>query len=423
MSARTVVMAAALLAGVAPGPARADGPIVSITSTSTPTTTSSTSTTSTTAAPANTLTVIPETKILSVTPAATTTTTTAPRPAAPAPRPSGPAPAPSVRADSPALRALVAANAAERRRLADEIAGAEGRVAAQEAALVETQSALSAEEAQVASARVAAGQARVDVEQATELVGALEASAVSAAETVRGQRTPVARPPTPGHTPRDAAARARRSLDEAVARRQEALRILADREQELDVALRAAGATSSELATKVAEVTNARHALEALRKQLLAAEQATPAIDDGGDVTLVPAPSALATATVPTGWLPLYGRGAATCPGLPWQVLAAVGSVESAHGQSTAPGVRDGANFAGAMGPMQFLAGTWAAYSADGDGDGTRDVYDPDDAVFGAARYLCASGGGKTETLRAALWAYNHADWYVEMVLELAARY
>ena len=56
-------------------------------------------------------------------------------------------------------------------------------------------------------------------------------------------------------------------------------------------------------------------------------------------------------------------------------------------------------------------------------GDGVKDVYDPDDAVFGAARYLCASGGGRTETLRAALWAYNHADWYVEMVLELAARY
>jgi membrane-bound lytic murein transglycosylase B len=85
--------------------------------------------------------------------------------------------------------------------------------------------------------------------------------------------------------------------------------------------------------------------------------------------------------------------------------------------------VRDGANFAGAMGPMQFLAGTWAAYSADGDDDGVRNVYDPDDAVFGAARYLCASGGAKVETLRSALWAYNHADWYVEMVLELAAKY
>jgi membrane-bound lytic murein transglycosylase B len=208
-----------------------------------------------------------------------------------------------------------------------------------------------------------------------------------------------------------------------VAVRQDALRTLDDREEELDAARQVAGATSADLATKLDQLTRERDALDALRKQLLAAEQATPALDDGGDVTLVPAPSALATATVPTGWLPLYGRAAATCPGLPWQVLAAVGSVESAHGQSTAPGVRDGENFAGAMGPMQFLAGTWAGYSADGDGDGVSNVYDPDDAVFGAARYLCASGGGRTETLRAALWAYNHADWYVEMVLDLAARY
>ena len=75
------------------------------------------------------------------------------------------------------------------------------------------------------------------------------------------------------------------------------------------------------------------------------------------------------------------------------------------------------------MGPMQFLAGTWAGYAVDGDGDSVRNVYDPDDAVFGAARYLCANGGGQVTSLRNALWHYNHADWYVEMVLALAARY
>jgi hypothetical protein len=318
---------------------------------------------------------------------------------------------------------LVEANAAERRRLVAEIAGAEGRVAGKEADLAAVGSALSAEEAGVASAEVAVARDRAEVDQAASRVAQLEASAAAAAGAVQAGRTPVARPPAPGHTPQDAAAAARRSLDGAVTVHQETMRSLVAAEEELEAARRAAGATSSDLATRLAELTGERDALEALRKQLLAAEQATPALDDGGDVTLVPAPSALATATVPTGWLPLYGRGAATCPGLPWQVLAAVGSVESAHGQSTAPGVRDGENFAGAMGPMQFLAGTWAAYSADGDGDRVRNVYDPDDAVFGAARYLCASGGGRTETLRAALWAYNHADWYVEMVLELAARY
>ena len=416
------MIVAALLAGPAPAWA-AEAPAETTSTTAPPADTSTTTiTTTTTTAPANTLTILPETKILTVQPAGTTTTTAA-RPApGPAPRPSTSASVPSVRPDSPALRALVEANTAERRRLAAEIAGAESRIAGMEADLTAVQNALSAEEARVASAEVAVARARAGVDQAASLVAQLEASA-AAAEAVQVRRTPVARPPAPGRTPQDLAAAARQSRDAAVAARQGAARTHAEREQELEAARRVAGVTSTELAGKLAELTKERDALEALRRQLLAAEQATPALDDGGHVTLVPAPSPLATATVPTGWLPLYGRGAATCPGLPWQVLAAVGSVESAHGQSTAPGVRDGENFAGAMGPMQFLAGTWAAYSADGDGDGVRNVYDPDDAVFGAARYLCASGGAKTETLRAALWAYNHADWYVEMVLELAARY
>lgn len=424
--ARTAVIVAALVAGSGLGPAGAEETPAETTSTTAPASATSTTapaaTTSTTAPPANTLTILPETKILTVEPAGTTTTTPA-RPAAAAPRPSSSTPAPSVRPDSPALRALVEANAAERRRLAAEIAGAEGRVAGVEATLAAVHGALSAEEAGVASAEAAVARARAGVDQASSRAAQLEASAAAAAEVVQARRTPVARPPARGHTPQDAAVQARQALADAVAARRDAVRILVAGEEELGAARGVAGVTSSELASRLAELTKERDALEALRRQLLAAEQATPALDDGGGVTLVPAPSALATATVPTGWLPLYGRAAATCPGLPWQVLAAVGSVESAHGQSTAPGVRDGANVAGAMGPMQFLAGTWAAYGADGDGDGVRNVYDPDDAVFGAARYLCASGGGRIETLRAALWAYNHADWYVEMVLELAARY
>ena len=59
----------------------------------------------------------------------------------------------------------------------------------------------------------------------------------------------------------------------------------------------------------------------------------------------------------------------------------------------------------------------------DGDGDGGRDVYNATDAVFGAANYLCASGAGDVGTLRGAVWNYNHADWYVDLVLQLAARY
>ena len=72
---------------------------------------------------------------------------------------------------------------------------------------------------------------------------------------------------------------------------------------------------------------------------------------------------------------------------------------------------------------MQFLAGTWAAYDLDGDSDGKREGYNAVDAVHGAANYLCASGAGRLSQLADAIWAYNHAGWYVDDVLALALRY
>jgi murein DD-endopeptidase MepM/ murein hydrolase activator NlpD len=75
------------------------------------------------------------------------------------------------------------------------------------------------------------------------------------------------------------------------------------------------------------------------------------------------------------------------------------------------------------MGPMQFLPTTWAVYGVDGDGDGRADAYNSDDSIWGAARYLCANGAGNAETLRSAIWAYNHADSYVDQVLRVAATY
>jgi hypothetical protein len=137
---------------------------------------------------------------------------------------------------------------------------------------------------------------------------------------------------------------------------------------------------------------------------------------------LGPTPTTEATADIPPDLMPVYRDAAASCP-LPWEVLAAIGKIESDHGRSDAPGVRSGSNPAGAMGPMQFLPGTWSAYGVDADRDGRPVVYDAIDAIWGAARYLCVNGAGNADTLRSALWVYNHSDSYVDQVLHIAATY
>ncbi len=73
-----------------------------------------------------------------------------------------------------------------------------------------------------------------------------------------------------------------------------------------------------------------------------------------------PTATAAATASIPPAMLALYQQAATTCPGLPWTVLAAIGTIESDNGQSNLPGVHSGANSAGAEGPMQFEPATFA---------------------------------------------------------------
>jgi cell wall-associated NlpC family hydrolase len=141
----------------------------------------------------------------------------------------------------------------------------------------------------------------------------------------------------------------------------------------------------------------------------------------GGDS----APSATATAQIPPAMLALYQEAATTCPGLPWTVLAAIGTVESGNGTSTLPGVDSGANAAGAMGPMQMLGSTFAEYDqpVPPGGADPPSPYDPTDAVYAAARDLCANGAANGANLSAAVYAYNHASWYVSEVLDLAQTY
>ncbi len=98
-----------------------------------------------------------------------------------------------------------------------------------------------------------------------------------------------------------------------------------------------------------------------------------------------------------------------------WYVLAAVGKVESNHGENMGP------SSAGAMGPMQFLPSTWREYGVDGNKDGMANIMDPEDAIPAAASYLEA--GGAPEDWYAALYTYNHAGWYVRKVLGVAESY
>ncbi len=98
-----------------------------------------------------------------------------------------------------------------------------------------------------------------------------------------------------------------------------------------------------------------------------------------------------------------------------WYVLAAVGRVESNHGENMGP------SSAGAMGPMQFLPSTWKQFGVDGNEDGVANIMDPEDAIPAAAAYLKA--GGAPRDWYAALYTYNHAGWYVRQVLGVAEGY
>jgi hypothetical protein len=117
---------------------------------------------------------------------------------------------------------------------------------------------------------------------------------------------------------------------------------------------------------------------------------------------------------IPPFLLPIY-QSCGTEYGIPWQVLAGINKIETAFGTNL------NVSSAGAEGWMQFIPSTWSAYGVDANNDGRKDPYNPVDAICAAARYLRAAGGDKN--LRQAIYAYNHADWYVDEVLLYANQY
>jgi hypothetical protein len=103
---------------------------------------------------------------------------------------------------------------------------------------------------------------------------------------------------------------------------------------------------------------------------------------------------------------------------VPWTLLAGIGMAETGHGRV------NHTSSAGARGLMQFMPATWASMGVDGDHDGRADITSDADSVHSAANYLTRSGVTRgPRGVRAALFAYNHADWYVNDVLAYAHAY
>jgi hypothetical protein len=152
------------------------------------------------------------------------------------------------------------------------------------------------------------------------------------------------------------------------------------------------------------------------RREPLRNDDGTPTPSNPGFIDVLPGPS---TATgvpnfiirkfrVPPFLLPIY-QAAGIEYGIRWEVLAAINEIETDYGRNL------NVSSAGALGWMQFMPATWKAYGTDANKDGRKDPYNPVDAIFAAARYLKAAN--YENDVRAAIWAYNHADWYVDSVL------
>ncbi|ABO49336.1 peptidase M23B [Desulforamulus reducens MI-1] len=134
--------------------------------------------------------------------------------------------------------------------------------------------------------------------------------------------------------------------------------------------------------------------------------------------------------------------------GVSWAVLAAIASTESGFGKSERYILQKGISEAGAVGFMQFMPSTWSGstnprandnpdnpqwddnpqtikqyggYGVDANNDGKADPFDPEDAILSAAKYLKANNFESDP--RQALFCYNHATWYVNMILEKAETY
>jgi peptidoglycan DL-endopeptidase CwlO len=148
-------------------------------------------------------------------------------------------------------------------------------------------------------------------------------------------------------------------------------------------------------------------------------------------------PAGPKASTIPARYLYWYKRVGQQYQ-VPWTILAGIGTVESDNGRSTLPGVHSGSNPFGAAGPMQIGIGgaagnVWGGapvhpasqpvngVATDEDGGPDASVYDPADAIAGAAKYLLEYQVQTNPP--AAIFAYNHLQSYVQDVLYYASAY
>jgi hypothetical protein len=142
----------------------------------------------------------------------------------------------------------------------------------------------------------------------------------------------------------------------------------------------------------------------------------TPTSSNPGFIDALPGPSTahgvpnfiIRKFRVPPFLLSIY-QAAGIQYGVRWEVLAAINEIETDYGRNL------NVSSAGAVGWMQFMPSTWKMYGTDANKDRRKDPYNPVDAIFAAARYLKAAG--YEQDVRRAIFAYNHADWYVDSVL------
>lgn len=138
-------------------------------------------------------------------------------------------------------------------------------------------------------------------------------------------------------------------------------------------------------------------------------------------------PTPEAQKEIPADILNLY-IAAGQHSNIAWPLLAGIGKMECDHARSTLLGCHSGQNFAGAMGPMQFLAGTWNTERLAAPGHTSPDIYDPGDAIYSAANYLANMGATSvmdidSSQIQHVIWGYNHSQSYVDQVLSYAHHY